>query len=552
MSAGLLARIERASALGREVVFLDGDTPERAPWAELHDEALRMAALLQQRGLAPGDRVALVGSSSRLMYNALQACWLAGAAVVIPPLRSRLETDDEFRGRTVERLRLGEVSFILCDADHAEVASSVPGLPGPTALEQLGADSTGLGPDSCQPPPEDPDRTLILQFTSGSTADPKGVVIPERCLLDNLDAILTRAPLDIDNDVIVSWLPLYHDMGLVYNAALALMTGAQFVLAPPARFMTSPASWMQWMDAFGGTWTIGPNSSVAISARLLATGPRLDLSRCTRLGSGAEPIDPDVMAAFARTGAGHGFDPGALFVGYGMAETTVCVSFTPPGSGFSADAIDAEALEHDGVAVPRAPDAPGVRLLARCGPPLRGMEVRFCDPDTGQQVSDRTAGELEVRGPSVVPGYFRRPDATAAAFRPDGWLRTGDLGYMSEGELVVCGRLKDLIIVGGRNLFPEDLERAAQTVPGVRAGNVIAFGVNGGRKGDAVVVVAEVKEGDPEQIRDGIARAVGRVSGVRPDDIVLLPPGALPKTSSGKLRRSACQAGYRAGELERL
>jgi fatty-acyl-CoA synthase len=178
--------------------------------------------------------------------------------------------------------------------------------------------------------------------------------------------------------------------------------------------------------------------------------------------------------------------------------------------------------------------------------------VRIADPDSGALLSDRGVGEIELRGPSVVPGYYKRPDATAAAFHDGGWLRTGDLGYLAEGDVVVCGRLKDMIIVGGRNVFPEDLERPAQTVDGVRAGNVIAFGVEGGRKGDAVVVVAEVKAGEPSEIRDGIARAVGQAAGVRLDDIVLLPPGTLPKTSSGKLRRSACRSRYQASELESL
>jgi fatty-acyl-CoA synthase len=467
------------------------------------------------------------------------------------PLRTRLEPEADFRARTLERISQGEATVTVSDPDEVELATAAS-VPAPITLPDLVDAAASLPAASYERPADDPEATAILQFTSGSTADPKGVVIPQRCLLDNIDAICDRAPLDVSEDVIVSWLPLYHDMGLVYNTALAMTTGVPYVLAPPSRFIASPGSWMEWMAAFGGTWTIGPNFSLALAGRLLRRSAPLDLSRCRRFGSGSEPVDPDVMEAFADVGASHGLQRGAMYAGYGMAEATVAVSFVPMGGGFDTDVIDAERFERDGVAEPvPVGDARG-RRLARCGPPLRGFEVRITDPETGSATEDRLSGEIELRGPSVVPGYFRRPDATAAAFRDGGWLRTGDLGYLAEGELVVCGRLKDVIIVGGRNVFPEDLERAAQTVEGVRPGNVIAFGVARGRKGDELVVVAEVKSGDPPTVRDGIARAVGQSGGVRPGDVVLVAPGTLPKTSSGKLRRGECRARYQASELEAL
>jgi fatty-acyl-CoA synthase len=307
---------------------------------------------------------------------------------------------------------------------------------------------------------------------------------------------------------------------------------------------------MEWMSGFGGTWTIGPNFSMALAGRLLRKSETLDLSRCRRFGSGSEPVDPNVMEAFAAAAAAHGFPAGAMYAGYGMAEATVAVSFVALGEGFAADVIDAERFDVEGVAQPVAVGDTKARRLAKCGPPLRGFELRITDPSTGTALDDRVAGEIELRGPSVVPGYYNRPDATAAAFRDGGWLRTGDLGYLAEGDLVVCGRIKDVIIVGGRNVFPEDLERAAQTVEGVRPGNVIAFGVAEGRKGDRLVVVAELKSGDPASVRDGIARAVSHSGGVRPSDVVLVAPGTLPKTSSGKLRRGECRARYQASQLE--
>jgi fatty-acyl-CoA synthase len=544
--------MEVAADRGEEIVFLDGPTPAPVPRGAFHEDALRMAVVLQGMGLQPGDRAGLLGATSRGILTALVACWLAGATVIVPPLRTRMEDEGEFRSRTVERLRLGDVSLNVCDDDLRSVVGSAEDLPPPISLSELWGASQQASVGGYEVPSEDRERITILQFTSGSTSDPKGVMIPEVCLLDNIDAVLDRAPLAVGDDVIVSWLPLYHDMGLVYNAALAITTGVRFVLAPPSRFIASPASWMEWMDAFGGTWTIGPNFSLSLARRLLGRSNRLDLRRCTRLGSGSEPVDPRVMEAFGEAATPHGLDVGALYAGYGMAEATVAVSFVAPGSGFKADSVNGSVLEHDGVAEPCAADHPDAKQLARCGPPLRGMEVRITDPESGEAVGERVAGEIELRGPSVVPGYFRRPEATAAAFRDGGWLCSGDLGYLAEGELVVCGRLKDVIIVGGRNLFPEELERPVQDVEGVRAGNVIAFGVDGGRKGDSIVLVAEVKDGRPDKVREAIFRAVSHAVGVRPDDVVLVHPGSLPKTSSGKLRRSACRSRYQASSLEQV
>ena len=551
MTDSLIRRLEVAAGRGQELVMLDGPAPEHLSWGALHEDARRMAACLQVRGVAPGDRVALLGSTSRGMLTAIQASWLAGAAVIVPPLRTRLESDEEFRSRTQARMSQGEAAVVVCDPDLVAVSSG-PSLPEPVTFPELSAAAAGISDAAFERPPEDAERTTILQFTSGSTADPKGVVIPERCLLANLDALVARDPFAIPGDTIMSWLPLYHDMGLVAITALAMTTGIRLVNAPPARFIASPGSWMQWMEAFDGTWTLGPNFSLAVAARFLRGGGKVDLRACRRVGSGSEPVDPAVMFGLAEAGADHGLDPTGLFAAYGMAEATVVVSFPAPGAGFTTDVVDGELLETERRAEPCPPDDASARLIARCGPPVEGMEVRIVDPEMGSLLEDRTAGEIELRGPSVVPGYFRRPDATAQAFREEGWLKTGDLGYFAEGDLVVCGRIKDLLIVGGRNIFPEDVERSVQKVDGVRPGNVIAFGIERGRKGDAMVVVAELKGDDAEATRREILRAVREAVGVRPDDVVLLAPGALPKTSSGKLRRSECRARYQAGELEQL
>jgi fatty-acyl-CoA synthase len=276
----------------------------------------------------------------------------------------------------------------------------------------------------------------------------------------------------------------------------------------------------------------------------------LDLSSWRLALNGAEPVDPSAVEAFCAAAAPHGFDATAAFPVFGMAEATLAVTFPDIGLGMEVDTVDRAALEHERHAAPASGGTGEARRLAMLGRPLRNFELRVCDPESGRVLRDREVGELELRGPSVTPGYYRRDDATAVAFR-DGWFRTGDLAYLVDGRLVVCGRFKDMIIVGGRNVFPEDIERAAGSVDGVRAGNVIAFGSDRRRGREQIVVVAETRaDDDTAPVRDAVATRVSDAVGVPPVDVVLVRPGTLPKTSSGKLQRSLCRDRYHADELE--
>jgi fatty-acyl-CoA synthase len=228
-----------------------------------------------------------------------------------------------------------------------------------------------------------------------------------------------------------------------------------------------------------------------------------------------------------------------------MAEATLAITFPEPGSGMTVDTVDRRVLETDRYAAPSSPDLETARRLPRLGRVLDGLELRVVDPDSGARHHDREVGEIELRGASITPGYYRNPDATAAAFN-EGWLRTGDLGYVVDDEVVICGRRKDVIIVGGRNVFPEDIERAAAAVDGVRAGNVIAFGTTGRKGRESIVVVAETKADGHSigPVRTAVAERVTDVIGIPPSEIVLVAPGTLPKTSSGKLQRSLCRDRY--------
>ena len=551
----LLSRIERASSRPHAITFVTGDAQTRVPWGQLHDEARAMAAALQARGVAPGDHIALLGPTTRPLVTAIQAGWLCGAAVVVLPLPMRLGSIEEFVAQTRARIASADITLVAVDPDLAAFIEPAPGDPPMVTLVDLarrGADSSGY-----ESPKVGEDDLAILQFTSGSTADPKGVMLPHRTILANLDGAAAVTSLDADDDVLVSWLPLYHDMGLVGLLTLSMITGNELVLAAPQDFLASPIRWMQWISEFGGTATAGPNFSYALAARALARSEPLDLSRWRVALNGAEPVNPVTMDAFVKAAEPHGFRPGALFPAFGMAELAIAGTFPEPMSGIRIDTVDRGMLESEHYAAPVAADAPNGKAFALLGRPIPGLDIRIVDPATGAVLRDREVGELEFRGTSVTPGYYKHPDATDALFHVDAgcspgseWMRTGDLAYTVDGELVVCGRIKDVIIVGGRNVFPEDVERAAELVDGVRAGNVIAFGIESNRGREGVVVVAETKADDITSVRSAVTERVRLAVGVPPKEVVLVSPGTLPKTSSGKLQRALCKRRYLGSELQ--
>jgi fatty-acyl-CoA synthase len=540
----LLQRLERAAQRGTAVTFVVGGGEDVVSWRELHEQAKGYAAALQARGVRPGDHVALLSPTTRELVTAIQATWLAGATIVVLPLPMRLSSIEEFVAQTRQRIRNADARLCVVDPELAEFVVPEPGDPPmvPVAEFASGDATAWVRPD------DDPDRLVILQFTSGSTSDPKGVMLPDRVLRANLDAIAEAARLDPDDDVLVSWLPLYHDMGLVGLLTVPMSTGTALVLGAPQDFTARPARWVEWLSTYGGTATAGPNFSYVLATRALERADRLDLSRLRIALNGAEPIDPDQVEAFVAAGARHGLRPGAVFPAFGMAEVAIAGTFPAPMSGMVTDCVDRRVLETERYAAPAEPGTDGSRRLALLGRPVPGLEIRIVDPETGVGLRDREVGELEFRGTSVTTGYYKRPDANADLFH-DGWLCTGDLAYTLDGQLVMCGRIKDVIIVGGRNVFPEDVERAVGALDGVRAGNVIAFGVDRDRGRETLVVVAETKADDGDSVRRLIHDRVKDVVGVPPKDIVLVAPGTLPKTSSGKLQRSLCRSRYHDGQL---
>jgi fatty-acyl-CoA synthase len=554
-----IERLEAAADSDAGIRFVGasmiGDSgPEYVSWRQLHDEARSVAAALAARGLGPGDHLAVLGPTTRGLITVVRACWMSGIASMILPLPMRMGSLEAFVESTRARIRHGDARLVLIDDQLAAFYEAVEGDPPIDSLGSVLPGAPGVPkPDAYVTPTLDPERLVILQYTSGSTSEPKGVMIPDRVLTANIDGACISADVG-DNEVLVSWLPIYHDMGLVGCLALPMTKGVNLVQAAPQDFLAHPGNWMQWISDWGGTATAGPNFSYVLATRALRRARDLDLSTLTLALNGAEPVDPAAVEAFVAAAEPFGFSAGGIFPAFGMAEVAIAGTFPRRGAGLVCDTVDREVLERDRVAKPidiSDPDDLAVRArrLPLLGAPVPGLEMRIVDPDTREELGERHVGELLLRGTSVTPGYYKRPDATESLFY-EGWLCTGDLAYELDGQLVLCGRIKDVIIVGGRNVFPEDIERAVGVLEGVRAGNVIAFGMEGYKGKESVVVVAEVRSEDPESVRNAIHHRTLEVCGLPPRDIMLVKPGTLPKTSSGKLQRAKCRQEYLEERLE--
>jgi len=527
-------------------------------WGELYQNAKAMAAILQSRGIIPGNHLALLGPTTHKLVTAIQAVLLCGASVSMLPIPMRFSSVEEFANQSRALMQHGDIDMLLLDPDLAAYHEVKPGDPLVVLLNELEPGEGRPHAGDYREIEYDPERLAVLQFTSGSTSSPKGVMLPNRILEANITGMID-ASKSVPDDVFVSWLPLYHDMGLVGLLIVPMVVGCSLVLAAPQDFLGRPADWLRWMHKYKGTVTSGPNFSWVLAARafkrMTATEELLDLSSIRLALSGAEPVDPTVVETLIETAKPHGFRGEAVFCAFGMAELSLGGTFPPPFRGMVTDTVDRKALEEEKIARPVEEGTKGSRRFPLLGTPIPGLEMRICDPSTGKLKNLREVGELEIRGSSVMAGYYKRPDLNEQLFH-DGWLKTGDLAYFVEGpndgpaELILCGRIKDVIIISGRNIFPEDIERAVGTLEGVRAGNVIAFGVEGDKRKESIVVVAEARTDNLEAARKAIRQQVIGIVGFPPRDTVLVTPGTLPKTSSGKLQRNLCRKQYLDQDLQ--
>ncbi|MBW7852004.1 MAG: AMP-binding protein [Rhodospirillales bacterium] len=520
-------------------------------YGDLFAEATAIAAGLLERGLEPGQSVALMLPTGPQYFTAFYGVWLAGGVPVpiYPPFRpAQLE---EHVRRQAGILTNSLAAMLVTTAELAVVARLLTGQVA-TLRAVVTPDDLAAGGGSPGRPSLAPADTALLQYTSGSTAAPKGVILSHANLLTNVRAMGAAVAVRPD-DVVVSWLPLYHDMGLIGAWLGSLYHGMPLILMSPLAFISRPARWLRAIHRHRGTLTAAPNFAYELCVRRIdeAEAATLDLSSLRGIYNGAEPVNPDTLRAFETRFAKSGLRPEAMMPVYGLAENCVGLTFPPLGRGPLFDRVDRRTMINEGTAAPS--DAPGTATMTfvSCGRPLPDHEIRVVDT-ADRELPDRREGRIQFRGPSATSGYFRNAEATAALFH-DGWLDTGDLGYIADGELYVTGRVKDIIIKAGRNVHPEELEAAVGEVSGVRRGNVAVFGV-ADAGGEKLVVVAETRKTAGEE-RARIEQAIGALAidltGMPADHVVLAPPNSVPKTSSGKIRRAACRQMFEAGMIGR-
>jgi 1-acyl-sn-glycerol-3-phosphate acyltransferase len=519
-------------------------------YRDLLGAAQAIAAGLTAQGLQPRQTVALMLPTGRDYLASFFGVMIAGGIPVpiYPP--ARLTQIEDHLKRHVRILSNAEAVLIITVAQAKPVArllqAAVPSLAAIVTPHELAATSAA---PRYRPKCDD---IAFLQYTSGSTGDPKGVVLTHANLLANIRALGQAAQVAAD-DVFVSWLPLYHDMGLIGAWFGSLYYGMPLILMSPLAFLARPALWLQMISRHRGTISAAPNFAYELCVRHVGNAalPELDLSAWRLAFNGAEPVSPITLASFATHFSPCGLRYQTITPVYGLAESSVGLALPPLGRGPRIDMIARDPFAREGKAVPVMGSDTDTLSIPSCGRALPGHQIRIVD-QAEYELPERRVGRLEFRGPSATSGYYRNPEASAKLFR-DGWLDSGDYAYMVEGEVFITGRIKDLIKRGGRNLYPYDLEQAIGNLPGIRKGCVAVFASDDPATGsERLVIMAETRERD-EPAREALRRTLNRTAidiiGLPADNVVLVPPHSVLKTSSGKIRRISCKQAYESGKV---
>jgi len=557
-----LASTPRGTAHGFRFRGLDPNATERYyAFEALEVEAHKRAAQLQALDLKQGDRLALVIADPAEFVLSFVSAVVAGVVPVPIYPRAGFKAKNAYVD-TVSHIVATSGAKVLLTTESTkpvveEVFTATPTRAQTQARLQTIEQLAQIPEQLPHLPSVQAGDLCFLQFTSGSTSLPKGVMVTHENLLANARAFLgptgVNATLD---DLTVTWLPLYHDMGLIGFALGAIVCAVPTLLMPTEAFGRRPNVWLETLHQKHGTLTFAPNFAYALATKRARDKDLegMDLSHVRVAGCGAEPINPKVMADFAARFSRCGFRREALLPAYGMAEATLAITFHPRQTPFITDNVSLEAMRR-GEATPvpvkdaALPNAEVMELIS-CGKPFPQHEVRIVDEDANP-LPERRIGEIVTRGPSVTHGYFENPEATAESWR-NGWLHTGDLGYIADGNLYVCGRLKDLIIIRGANYYPQDIEWAVAELEGVRRDNVVAFSVNSLQMNgeETLVICAEGNSSDAPALRKAIASKVAETHGVSVGHVAIVRVGSLPKTSSGKVQRRRTKSLFEAGDLD--
>lgn len=550
----LLDHLERA---GRHpeggLRFVDrGENATWYGWAEVRERAHAVAAGLHALGIRRGDRVAVVFPTGIEFFDAFFGALAAGAVPVplYPPVR--LGRMSEYLRRTARMLELAGARVVLADPRIRRVlgeaiAAAKPPL-GCRSVDELPAATSARSGAAVSVSPSD---LALVQFSSGTTVDPKPVALSHRAVVAQTEILNSfwRDTPELRHSC-VSWLPLYHDMGLIGCVFPAIARDASLTLLGPELFVTRPALWLRTLSRYRGTISPAPNFGYALCVQRITDAEMegVDLSGWQTALNGAEAVAPEVLRAFAERFGRWGFRPEALTPVYGLSEAALAVTFSALDRPFAGRRFDRDALARAGL----AREEEGGREIISVGRPVPGFLLSLRD-ESGREVPEGRVGRVWIQGTSLMDGYLGDPEATARAFR-DGWLDTGDLGFLHGGELYLTGRAKDLILLRGRNHSPEEIERAVEGLPGVRAGCAVAASwLPEGAPGETLALFVEaarqVSAAEREALPQACREAVLGIAGLDVDRVEILEPGTIPRTSSGKLRRAETLRRYLAGEL---
>ncbi|MSQ87772.1 MAG: acyl-phosphate glycerol 3-phosphate acyltransferase [Betaproteobacteria bacterium] len=535
----------------RLTVFLyENETETPLSYRALYEGALGYAARLAERGLQPGQMVAIMLPTCKEYLYSFYGVLLAGGVPVplYPP--ARLTTIEDHMKRHVGILKSAGASIMITIPQAKPLAYLLRAQVESLRLILVPDELNSSSGKNFKPFHGKPGDTGFLQYTSGSTGNPKGVVLSHANLMANVRAMGAAVNAN-PADVFVSWLPLYHDLGLIGANFASLVLGFPTVLMSPLAFLSRPSSWLRAIHRHRGTISGGPNFAFELCLRRIPDEDLqgVDLSSWRFAFNAAEPVNPDTIVEFEKRFGKYGLRKNCLSPSYGLAESSVGVAITVPGTPWRADRLERERFTRTGEAIEAKPDEVSPLVVIGCGTPIPGHDIRVVDA-VGLELPDRQEGLLQFRGPSSTSGYYRNPAATKTLF-DDEWVNTGDRAYLSEGTLFITGREKDIIIRGGRNISPYELEQAVGGLAGIRRGCVAVFGSKDAATGtERVVVLAEMRDRDATRHED-LKRmindlAVGLI-GAPADDIVLAPPSTVPKTSSGKIRRVAAREFYERG-----
>jgi len=520
------------------------------PYSELRGDALAHAGRFMALGLKKGDRLALVAETGPEFAACFFGAVYAGLWPVPLPLPTSFGGRDAYVDQLVVMLTSSDPQLFLYPDELEEYAVAAARKRGVAARawESL----PEIEPSADELPQADADEIGYLQYSSGSTRFPHGVAVTHRSLLDNLRAHGIGVQVQ-DSDRCISWLPWYHDMGLVGCMLSPVANQLSVDYLKTEDFARRPLAWLDLISRNPGTTlSYSPTFGYDICSRRMSSqtkaADRFDLSRWRIAGNGADMIRPDVMQAFVDSFADAGFKAQSFCPSYGLAEATLAVSIMPPGEGIRLELV--EESELSGVGTPAQERPRRYRAIVNCGRAVEGMEIEIRGAD-GQILADRSIGKVWCRGTSVMAGYFRDPESTSACM-VGGWLDTGDMGYLSGGYIFIVGRAKDMIIINGRNHWPQDIEWAVEQLPGFKSGDIAAFAITGpsGEETPAVLVHCRVSDpGERGRLRDDIRERVRAITGISPV-VELIPPRSLPRTSSGKLSRTKARNLYLSGEIQ--